>query len=364
MSEPSRRRAPGFGSLFAALALIACTPPDDAARYLRDARFRRALLESTHTGASQYVRTRLAYYATGDELDWERRELWNPRVRATGEATARALALDLPLLELGREAFFRYPVQLVSFPAAVEVELDGGARSAALVCASCHTRGAIVGAPNLDFDYGARLADASSDPLFVATRRAWGRGRVDVASPDGDEPVQIPDLRPVRYQTHLQYSGVVQQTSLVALALRIETLVITSHGGAIRPPRQVALALATYLWSLAPPRKGAVDGRSEGEAIFAARCASCHRGADRAGPPVPAAIVGTDPAAARSPYRGSGGYRAPSLIGVADRWPLLHDGSVRDLDALLDPARRGGHGFTQGLSVAERTALHAYVASF
>ena len=51
----------------------------------------------------------------------------------------------------------------------------------------------------------------------------------------------------------------------------------------------------------------------------------------------------------------------PSLRGVGTRGALLHDASVPSLDALLDPARTGGHAFTQALSDADRASLAAYL---
>ncbi len=198
---------------------------------------------------------------------------------------------------------------------------------------------------------------------------------VDVTTDDGREPVAIPDLRAVREQSHLQRSGAVRRRSLSALAIRIETLLITSHREAVRPPREVALGLALYLDSLADslpsPR---VD--HPGAAVFAARCGRCHSPPTWGGGLVPAWEVGTDPTLARSATRGTGSYRVPSLRGVGARRWLLHDGSVEGLDALLDPARlsdgyrgaRGagaipGHVFGTDLPAAERSALRAFLST-
>lgn len=352
--------------LVAAIVLgagAACKAPqlDDEARYATDPTFRRALLTETLLGESHYVKVRLQHYASGDALDWDRHDEWNPQ------------RLDGPLETLGHDAFFRYPAQiapegasLTAIPFGVAVEVGGPRPLVALTCATCHTRrqadGSLtVGASNRDFDFGALLAASSNDPEFARTRRAWGPGKVDVSSRDGTEPVAIPDLRPVRYQTHLQYAGAVAQTRLVALALRIETLIITAHGGALRPPRKLTLALARYVWSLAPPLPQSSHRSSRGAAVFAQYCAGCHRGAERSGPPVFVERVGTDPTAARSSWRGTGKYRVPSLVGVGDRTPLLHDGSVEDLTGLLDPARSGGHAFTVGINDTDRAALREFL---
>lgn len=353
-----------------AIALAACTTPaprDPASRYLDDAPYRRAAMLASLSGSSRYVVERQLHYATGDELDWDRREPWNPPTRALGSTDAyAALDLSLPPEELGRRAFTRYPAQLaprsaraLTNAALVEVEVGDGVTEPALTCATCHRDGDRIGAPNRQFDYGALLASEAKDPEFVRVRRSWGAGHVDVSSVAGTEPVMVPDLRPVRYQTHLQYAGAVEQRDLITLAMRVETLIITAHAGALRPPRQIALGLAAYLWSLAPPLRTPPDG--DGARVFESRCAKCHEGAHRAGRPRNAAGIGTDIAAAISTARGTGGYRVPSLIGVADRHPLLHDGSVETLSALLDPARPGGHAFTARLSAAEREALRAFV---
>jgi hypothetical protein len=76
-----------------------------------------------------------------------------------------------------------------------------------------------------------------------------------------------------------------------------------------------------------------------------------------------------------SAVRGTGTYRVPSLHGVGTRGPLLHDGTVPDLDAMFDPARLTpaftgklhgsgaiqGHPFGLDLSDADRAALVAYL---
>jgi hypothetical protein len=165
---------------------------------------------------------------------------------------------------------------------------------------------------------------------------------VDVSSDRGDEPANIPDLRPVRWLTHLQHAGAVRQQDLVSLAIRLETLLITSHGGAVRPPREVALGLAVYLSALADglkqrsPRTSAEQRRA---AVFSSHCQKCHVPPGYCGDPVALAQIGTDPALGQSRSRGTGAYRVPSLRGVSSRGALRHDGSLADLAALLEPGR-------------------------
>jgi hypothetical protein len=73
--------------------------------------------------------------------------------------------------------------------------------------------------------------------------------------------------------------------------------------------------------------------------------------------------VGTDPTIGESPIRGTGTYRVPSLRGVGSRGPLLHDASVPSIDALLDPARSGGHRFGLSLPAEDREELLTYLRS-
>jgi hypothetical protein len=172
-----------------------------------------------------------------------------------------------------------------------------------------------------------------------------------VSSGDGLEPVRIADLRPVRALTHLHADATVEQRDVAALAIRLETLIITSHAEAIRPPRVVAWALAEYVRSLedgVQPRAPATDAETRGAARFAERCAGCHAPPSYTGAPVALDVVGTDPTLGRSPDRGTGAYRVPSLLGVGARGLLFHDGAVSSLEALFDPARLDA-GFTGGV---------------
>ena len=83
------------------------------------------------------------------------------------------------------------------------------------------------------------------------------------------------------------------------------------------------------------------------------------------GPPVAVDLVGTDAVATMGGQRGTGGYRAPSLLGVVDRRGLFHDGSAADLDAVLHLAPTGheGHPFGLTLSVGEREAIRDYLSA-
>jgi hypothetical protein len=162
------------------------------------------------------------------------------------------------------------------------------------------------------------------------------------------------------------------------LAIRVETLVITSNEEALRPPRIVALALAAYVRSLAstlPSLEQAKAAQPQGAELFDSECAGCHAAPTLTGEPVPLAQIGTDPTLGDSPSRGTGTYRVPSLHGVGTRGPLLHDGTLPDVDAMFDPARLQpgftdrlhgtgpvqGHRYGLSLTDAQRASLVAFL---
>ena len=391
--------------------------------YLDDARARRAILVASIVEASNdYSQLRLEHYATGEAGDWDALPVWNPRTESVKappalaplSAAASSLAIttgasagdESNLLALGAVAFFRYPVEMLTDDEAaliaddvsagrygfwsdeahgigglVRVELDDGTTGVAYTCATCHAlerSGSLsVGVMNASLDFGKLMVDSTggADPRAPALL-AWGPGRLDVTTEDGTEPVRIPDLRPVRALGYLHHTASVAQRSVESLAVRLETLVIASNGESVRPPREIALGLATYVWSLADslrPRAPSSAEEIAGQSIFASRCASCHEPPNYTGPPVPLDVVGTDPTVGLSRDRGTGNYRVPSLLAVGDRPLLLHDASVASLEELFDPARTSstyrsrlgapipGHLTGLDLDFASRTALIAFL---
>jgi cytochrome c5 len=333
--------------------------------------------------------------------------------------SAAAVPLTLPhdvtseddprLVALGEQAFRRYPTQLEPFFAValasrgaaarfgvwvddaggagglVRARMADGTGALAVTCATCHASpvgGTLVaGRPNALLDTGAAILDGGGALLGDAYATAvaqWGPGRLDVTTPEGTEPVRIADLRPVRWLGYLQADATVRQLDRTVLAIRLETLIITAHHEAVRPPRVVTLALAAYVASLAdalPAMDAAAATSPRGAQVFATTCTSCHVPPALTGDPVPLAVVGTDPALGKSAVRGTGTYRVPSLHGVGTRGPLLHDGTVPSLEAMFDPTRLTpaftgklhgtgaieGHPFGLGLSDDDRSALLAYL---
>jgi hypothetical protein len=407
---------------------------DHEVMYLRDAATRReALVDELVNPSNGYSSLRLAHYATGTDGDWDRLPAWNPRAArypasaldaapAPPALPADAQAFVLPdetkwdptkpetgpstLAAIGEDAFFRYPAQLAPPALApltraaadryglwvddaagvggIVIAETGTGPALAFSCASCHADvvdGHLVpGLPSARVNLGLMLADSGASAEIAANLLAWGPGRNDVTTSDASLPERVSDLRPVRFLSHLQYDATVKQLDLVSLAVRVETLILTSHGQTIRPPRILALALAEYIWSLGdgpfvPLPLTVSPPNQQGEAIFNGTCAVCHAAPGLTSAPRPLAEIGTDPACGLSPDRGTGYYRVPSLHGVSMRPTLFHDGTLTGLDELLDPARlddgytsgaRGpgpvkGHAFGLGLIDADRAALLSYI---
>jgi hypothetical protein len=418
--------------MMAAALAGGCRPQEpEALRYLHDRAYRRAALEASLVNpANDYSRRRLDLYAVGDRQGWDALPEWNPRCEGVQPSElgadlrpgrplapeARALRLspaasageEQALQALGEDAFFHYPVQLAphihtalasrqsaaryglwidprhGVGGVVRVELADGHSAFAYTCATCHAApragGLVVGLGNDRLDLGRLALEGAPDlpPEVASNLLRWRPGLVDVTTRTGREPVALPDLRPTRWLTHLQYDATVAQRNLTSLAIRIETLILTSQGEALRPPRVVALGLASYLWSLAasvPPRAPRTQAEERGLAVFSARCARCHAPPGLTGPPVALAAVGTDPAFGQSSDRGTGAYRVPSLHGVRDRRLLFHDGSLSTLEDVLDGSRRSpdfqggargpgpvpGHPFGFALGARERAELLVYL---
>lgn len=357
----------------AAIFFAACSSSTSSdGTYLNDASFRRSELAASLVNPSNgYAQKRLAHYDTGDANDWSRLVESNPLAAPLdqNENPGVLARLDLTDPDLGKKAFFRYPVQELDVELAapnalqasgfwsdaehglgglVRVTYDDGLSATAMTCSTCHARedadGLTVGVPNPNLNLG------------------WGPARVDVTTSDGSEPVMISDIRPVKFLSYLHHDANVKQRDLTTLAIRIETLIITSHQQVSRPPREISLALANYVWSLSDSLPSPPSEQAAGADVFAKNCASCHDPQNNfTGEPIAIELVGTDPTLGLSSERGTGKYRVPSLRGLGTRTPLLHDASVLSIDALLDPTRTNGHAFGLDLDDADRAALVAYL---
>ncbi|MFK7989089.1 MAG: c-type cytochrome [Sandaracinaceae bacterium] len=390
------------------LSCLSCTPelpfeptdPVEAAEaFVADPAVRRGALEwSTEGDTSAYAALRLEHYGLGpDEPDgWDalpvlRRGPVRP-LRATepGEEEGEpfdAVVVDEPsasetladYVEVGRRAFELYPMQVdLRFDAlrdaeqarafGLTVESDGRVRGAAelraadgswlvaITCEACHStadgEGTFrPGLSNPDFD----LAGLLEGPF-------WRPGTMDVTADGVENPLRASDLRPLVHQARMQHTGNLRN-GRIARMVRIETLMGGQRSWRDRPDRRMVASVALYVESLADalPRPRAAH---PGAALFEASCAGCHRGDAMAGGVVPLMTVGTDPNATGDlAARGTVGYRAPSLLGAGQRRGLLHDGSVRDLPALLglDASEHEGHRFGLTASVEEREALVSFL---
>ncbi len=360
--------------------------------------FRRGLLESSLLVADNtYARLRLDNYAT--EAGWDQLPEFDPEVAAlsdVGGTLQPGVFQSAPELEawshaalmaLGRWAFERYPAQRhfelghVFAPGrALDVDLAqryglwsdptgwlgglvvaryaDGTEGVALTCATCHAR----------VDAGIYRLGAPSDLDLTALGRGpiWGPGRVDT-TPDGvDNPVAIADLRATRLQTRLHHTGNLKN-GLGELAVRIETLLITSAHQTVRPPRTVAFALAYFIWHLSsssllrPEPSDAATRR--GAESFNAKCRGCHRGEYGEGDWASLEQLEVDALAALSPERGSGGYRVPALAFACER-RLSHAAyDVGVAHWLMGAPGRAAHPGKVELSATQARELEQYICA-
>ncbi len=389
-------------------------------RFLGDTAVRRAALEASLTNHDNlYSRQRLNSYALGDR-GWDLLPAWNPRsIRVTGPIAASLAHGDIPELPagqsplwdgiapttmdgwvaLGRRVFLEYPMRAEVFmeygltdpalAAAVGVDhtadggvpglvvfanIDGETR-VGITCAICHSSvrngEVVIGAAHRSFDYGRlrvtydQIHGTPVDPALQKRMSRWGPGRADVTEDDDEDPVTIPDLWGLRAQRWLTQAGTIHMESPMALAIRQETQLIDSNHQKIRPPRELAWALAMFVYSLSPAPSTA-PAAPQGKVVFDAHCKRCHSNAAYGGAPISATTIGTDPRLANGRGRGTGRYRVPPLLAVRDGAPYLHDGAVGSLAELLSPerlAKTPGHPAGTSLAAAERAALLAYLAT-
>lgn len=406
----------------------------EAERYFDDTTYRReAMVASLFAPTNIYSTQRIAAYGHGDR-GWDALPEWNPRSLRVDAATAAALEAggafvtpDVgPLWDrerptslegwvaLGREVFHRYPLRddvylgfAVRNPALAEAlgvqrAADGsypgvvvyrgheGAAEVGVTCALCHSNVrdgvSVEGEARRDLDYGElRLAFHDTTGIAVdeelARRMAtWGPGRADITEDDGEDPVAIPDLFGLQEQSHLTHAGTIVHFGPTALAIRLETQLLHANHQRVRPPRELAWALAMYIYSLTPPPPSEVapaDQLAAGAELFALGCGRCHDNAVLGGGLEPAEVIGTDPALASGLARGTGFYRTPALLAVGRAAPYLHDGSVPTLEDLLDEARFTesyarspigagpvpGHRYGTTWPAEDKAALVAYLRS-
>jgi hypothetical protein len=370
-----------------------------ADRFVKDGDFRRdCLVRSLVNPHNDYARARLAHYT---DKDWGRLPLAAFKTRPVLASDLgrpapvpdegwRALpASDVPatlegLRRRGEQMFTRFPAQLERSMLPVLRDANGPARYGlwqtgdsvgglvwvalpdgampALTCSSCHASvgadGTLrAGVPNHAFDIGKAKDDYVNVRSLYST---WGPGREDIAPDGADNPVVMADLRAVRFQSHLHRTANVKN-SLVALALRIETGLVTAFAGDVRPDRRDAFALAYYLWTLGDSLDTKAPLLHPARATFQRHCGTCHQGPALAGQPIPPAAIRSPLAGQPGTARGTGTVRPPSLLGVSARRRLLYGGEADGIDGLLDPARQQGGHTLNGMAASERQAIAAYL---
>jgi len=403
---------------------------DDPVRFVEDVAYRRAILERDLTGRdNDYATLRLEQYGRAGE-GWEELDARDPFSRGLRPEDVAALqrgeSLELDAAPaaklmpgampetaagweaLGRRVFYEYPLradstyeQLAALPGALEdvgfILLDGefvGLRvfredgddrtRIGPACAQCHAGiqpdGEIgCSLPNPFMDVGAarlRAAGVSPDEIPPEQRDGYlgrlarlGPGRVDVLADSSFNPYAVPGMGGLADLPYLHHNANWFNRGVATVAIRSETLFITSAGRRSRIPRTLAWAIAVHFRSQPPPPplfEAPPPGASRGKDVFGeAGCGDCHT------PPlytservVSVEEVGTDPAAGRSPARRSGNYRIPSLRGVGTMTSYLHHGAVPTLEVLFDPAREEpGHPWGQELDEADRRALIEFLRS-
>ncbi len=411
----------------------ACEPSqellvDDPSRYIGDVSYRRAVLERDLTAhENDYARDRLALYGLEGE-GWELLPEVDPKSRALHEedlqgvaqggwpalgeqaaslAPAAAPTSEAEWIALGERVFFDYPLHadpvyeaLVRIPGGVDeagflragqtvvglrvFEDDHGSVRIGPSCAQCHAsydeRGVVTGVlANRAMDIGAaRLLVMGLEPgelpeeidsTAVTDLDKLGPGRTDVLADGEFNPFAIPDFGGLGDMPFLQHNANWQHSGTATLAIRCETLFITSSGEQSRIPRVLSWALATYLRSLPPPPPLDAVPAAEaqrGREVFAAQgCAGCHAPPlYTSSAPISIEVIGTDPAALESPARRTGEVRVPSLRGVGRTAPYLHHGAIPDLEGMFDPERvEPGHRFGLDLGGPDRAALIAFLRS-
>src|SRR6185503_10718480 len=113
-----------------------------------------------------------------------------------------------------------------------------------------------VGEARRRLDYGRlrlevhEITGVPLDPGLARRMATWGPGRADVTEDDDEDPVAIPDLWGLREQAFLTQAGTIRQVGPAALAIRQETQLLHANGLRVRPPRELAWALAMFLYSI------------------------------------------------------------------------------------------------------------------
>lgn len=341
---------------------------EHAEQYLEDREFRRAQLEASLWRPDlPYARKRLAGYALPDG-GWDLLPKITTEVTTVGENPTTIDLLEgdtvpqtrAEWLALGEQVFWSMPMRrdsylewLVDKPehwdaVGLQRDDDGNVRGivrftdargnqrAGATCGLCHGDAGLPGQATRELDLGLGRELFSNAVYGRETDYdTWGKGRVDVTDDQVIDALAIPDLWGVRHQAYMNHSGAIKLETPAALAIRFETQYVVGHSMEARPDRRLSWALMMYVYSLEPPATNH-QATARGEELFEERCASCHvPELGYSGHLIPTQSLGSDPQAANSRLRGTGAYKASSLIRIADGAPYLHDASVSSLQELV-----------------------------
>jgi cytochrome c len=361
------------------------------------------------------------YDTFGDEQLWTKVLRMHEVIATVPPATALAVGLkvDVEALPEAVKAALRagqvdltnpaVTIELLRLNAVVGVKgtvsATGQLTSVGIACALCHSSVDNSFAPgigrrmdgwaNIDLNVGAIVAlSPALDPATKAEFNAWGPGKYDPRHHafDGTNllslnspslPIVIPPiygLKGVGFETFSAdgpisywnaYVGVGQMGGQGTFRDPRIGLFITQTPDLVTPKLP---ALLDYQLSLRPPEppNGSFNPQAanRGKRLFRneAGCATCHQGphfTDVLGGPTPTvpvlhdpAEVGTDPAYALRTATGK--YRTTPLRGLWQHPPYFHDGSARDLMAVVDHYDRL---FALHLTPAQKADLVEYLKS-
>jgi mono/diheme cytochrome c family protein len=370
--------------------------PGDGDEYIHDRSHRRAVLEAALWQPElPYSKSLLNNYALesgGWELLPELSTASAPFTTADAERLAQGQALELDAVTNGQEAgksvgeqvFFEQPMRFDAYltwiaarpelwdavglkanddgriTGLVKFDDDQGQTQVGMSCALCHSVDGVPGRAKRTLDLGlVRALYAESRGVDGDIYRTWGPGRLDVTDDGVNGPTAIPDLWGLKHASHLNHSGVIEVSGIDTLAVRFETQFILGHRLMARPQRSLIWALAEFVWELAP-QPTAVVGEIQGKAIFQAQCSACHKlDQGGAGALIDANTLTSDSTVAFTPNRGTGYYKVPSLMGVSQNGPWLHDGSQPSLKSLL----QSGHPHGAALVDSDRSAVINFLKS-
>ncbi|HET9332058.1 MAG TPA: hypothetical protein VFQ21_00590 [Gemmatimonadota bacterium] len=247
----------------------------------------------------------------------------------------------------------------------VRAQVAGGEiRRLGITCAFCHSTvdnsvgegigRRLDGWPNGDLDVGRIVAlspELQDDPEVLSVLTSWGPGFYDpYFNQDGlNDPVVIPPaygLQGIPLETYTGEGPISYWNAYVAVTqmhgqgdFRQPLLGISIQNSPDLVTHRLPLLLAYQLSLPAPPPPDGsfdADAAADGEAVFAAACASCHVPPTFTDAPTlhAAGETGVDPVYAT---RGTTGmYRATPLRALWQHSPYFHDGSAPTLEDVVE----------------------------